>query len=342
MTRMYPHSRAAFIAASFLLLTTTAVGIAQGASPEFEFRANTIGDPDSITYQGLERFAKIVEKRSNGRVSIALHHSGALGDQVSGIEALQSGTLDFATVETPITTIDPVLGVTALPYVFRGREHVETVLYGFFDEWVEQRLVPKGLRVVSLMEGGFRHITNNVRPIYTPEDLEGITMRTPDSRLRIRTFEHYGADASPLPFPEVYTALQTGTFDGQENPVIWAKTTNFYEVQDYLSLTGHIYTATYVLMSEESYQELPQDLQLLVKQAGREAYEKTVEVGRAADTEVVEFLKEQGMEVNEANKEAFVEASEPIWDGWVSDLEPDDQKVANMLLRLIRAAGKAP
>lgn len=317
------------------------IGSAQ-AEATHTFRANTVGDENSITYQGLERFAQIVEARSDGDISFSLHHSGALGDQVGGIESLQAGTIDVATVETPIDVIDPVLGATALPYLFRDREHVEQVVDGFYRGWAEEQLLKHDLRLVSLLEGGFRHITNDVRPIETPSNLEGITMRTPDSRLRVRTFEEYGADASPLPFSELYTALQTGTFDGQENPIIWVKTQSFYEVQDYLSLTGHVYTMTYVLMSEESYQKLSEHQKQIVKQAGKEAGDYSVEVGRQADQEVVDFLKEKGMKVNKADVESFVEQSRPIWDEWVEDLDPENQKKARMLIDLVADAGNEP
>lgn len=325
------------------VLGTFLLGIgAIQAEATHSFRANTVGDKESITYKGLERFAEIVESRSDGDISFSLHHSGALGDQVGGIESLQAGTIDFATVETPIDTIDPVLGATALPYLFRDREHVQQVVDGFYRSWAEEQLAEHDLRLVSLLEGGFRHITNDVRPINKPSDLEGINMRTPDSRLRIRTFKEYGADASPLPFSELYTALQTGTFDGQENPIIWVKSQNFYEVQDYLSLTGHVYTMTYVLMSEDSYNELSDHQKQIVKQAGKEAGDYSVEVGREADQEVVDFLKEKGMEVNEADVESFVEKSKPVWDEWIKDLDSEDQERAKMLIDLVSEAGNEP
>lgn len=302
---------------------------------EFEFRANTVGNKESISYAGLEKLKAVVAARSGGRVKINLFASGALGDQVSGIESMQAGTLDIATVETPITGVDGILGVTALPYIFRDRAHVALVMDGPIGDWIEDRLAAKGLRVLGFMEGGFRQITNNVRPINTPADLKGVKMRTPGSKLRIKIFNHYGANASPLPFTELYTALQTRVFDGQENPIIWVKTTKFYEVQKYLSLTNHLYTVTYLLMSEKSFQKLPFDLQLLLQQAGSEAAAVSVEIGRRADSEIVEFLKGKGMEVNQADVQTFVEASRSIWKDWGNDMGEEAQK----LIQLISAAG---
>jgi len=302
---------------------------------EIRLRANVPGNEEGIAYLGAKRFADIVAERSGGKVAIKVFHSSALGDQVSSIESLQAGTLDIATVETPITTVDPVLGATALPYIFRGREHVAKALQGPAGEWIEKRLTAKGLRVIGFLEGGFRQITNNIRPIITPADLKGVKMRTPGSKLRIKIFNHYGANASPLPFKELYTALQTGVFDGQENPVIWAKTTKFYEVQKYLSITNHLYTVTYLLMSDKAYQKLPADMQALFKEAGREAAAYTVELGTKADSEIVDFLKAKGMKVNQADVGAFVQASSAIWDDWAKEQGED----ANTLIDMIARAG---
>lgn len=316
-----------------------AIGLASASATaqEFEFRANTVGNKDSIAYAGLQKLKQLVEARSDGAIKLNLFDSGALGDQVSGIESMQAGTLAIATVETPITTVDPMLGVTALPYIFRDREHVEMVMDGPVGDWIEARLAEKGLRVLGFTEGGFRQITNAVRPIYKPSDLEGVKMRTPDSKLRVKIFNHYGANASPLPFNELYTALQTGVFDGQENPVIWVKTTKFYEVQDYLSITNHLYTVTYVLMSEELFQELPKGLQLLMQQAGAEAAAHTVEIGRKADREIIDFLKDKGMKVNQADTQAFVKVSKPLWNEWAD--EQSDPEFARELIKVISTAG---
>ena len=328
-----------FSARVFGAVGVIALGVTVGAADaqQYEFRANTIGNKDSIAYAGLEKFKTLVEQRSEGAINVRLFDSGALGDQVSGIESMQSGTLSIATVETPITTVDPLMGVTALPYIFRDRDHVETVMDGPVGDLFERRLAEEGLRILGFMEGGFRQITNDTRPINKPSDLEGVKMRTPDSQLRVKIFNHYGANASPLPFNELYSALQTGVFDGQENPVIWVKTTKFFEVQDYLSITNHLYTVTYLLMSEEKYQELPQELQLLVQQAGADASQHTVRIGQKSEQEIIDFLKEKGMEVNEADVAAFQDKSTPLWDEWAA--EQSDPALARGLIDVISSAG---
>jgi len=320
-----------FVAALMGALTTVAISAAPLDAQEMTLRANAVGNEEGIAYLGMKRFSEIVEEKTGDNVDVKLFHSSALGDQVSSIESLQAGTLDIATVETPITTVDPALGATALPYIFTGRDHVAAALNGEAGKWIEERLAEKGLRVLGFMEGGFRQITNNVRPIVTPADLEGVKMRTPSSKLRINIFNSYGANASPLPFKELYTALQSGVFDGQENPVIWAKVTKFYEVQKYLSLTNHLYTVTYLLMSEDKFQQLDADTKAIFKEAGTAAAAYTAEVGKKADSEIVSFLEEEGMEVNKADTDAFVKASKPIWNEWAEESGGDAKKLIDLI-----------
>jgi len=314
-----------------LAVATTMAAAATSVAAEVKLRANVPGNQEGIAYLGAKHFADIVNERAGGKVTVKVFHSSSLGDQVSSLESMQAGTLDISTIETPITTIDSILGATALPYVFTGREHVAAAFNGPAGAWIEKRLAAKGLRVLGFMEGGFRQITNSVRPIVTPADLKGVKMRTPSSKLRIKIFNTYGANASPLPFKELYTALQTGVFDGQENPVIWAKSTKFYEVQKYLSITNHLYTVMYLLMSESAYQKLDADTQAILKQAGREATAYSVEVGIKADNEIVDFLKTKGMQVNQADIAAFVAASKPIWGDWATETGGDAQKLIDMI-----------
>lgn len=287
---------------------------------DFTLRANTIGAEQGIQMEGLRRFKEVVEERSGGRVAVQLHHSGALGDQEDNIESMQAGTLDIATIESPITTVDPLLGVLALPYMFRDREHVAAVLDGEIGAEIGERLREHDLVLLGFYEGGFRQITNNVRPIVVPGDLEGVKMRTPGSALRIKIFNHYGASAAPLPYAELYSALQTGVFDGQENPLVEITASRFYEVQRYLSISNHIYTAGFILMSEPLFSRMPADLQELLMEAGREAGLATVNFGREADESVVEIVKQRGMVVNEVDTQAFIEASRPIWNEATADL----------------------
>ncbi|QIE45515.1 TRAP transporter substrate-binding protein [Pseudohalocynthiibacter aestuariivivens] len=304
------------------------VGVAQ----ETKFRANMPGNEESIAYKSVERFDEVLQDLTDGNVALRLFANSALGDQESSLEALQTGLLDMATVETPITSVVPELGATALPYIFSSREHIAAAMDGEAGERIREMLAEKGLYVVAFLEGGFRQITNNVRPIVTPADLDGVKMRTPGSALRIKIFNHYGANASPLPFSELYSALQTGVYDGQENPVIWAKSQKFYEVQDYLSLTNHLYTVTYLLISKDKFDALSEEQQAAMIKAGDAAEAYSVELGMQADTEIVDHLKDQGMQVNEADIPAFTDASGAIWTEWAAEQGAKAQELIDLIV----------
>lgn len=316
------------LATSALCATFAVPSFAQ----EHSFRVSMPGNEESIAYLSVERFDEVLTELAGGAIELKLFPNSALGDQESSLESMQTGLLDMATIETPITSVEPVLGATALPYIFSGREHVKAAMDGEAGQMIEDMLAAKGLRVVAFLEGGFRQITNNVRPIATPADLDGVKMRTPGSALRIKIFNHYGANASPLPFSELYSALQTGVFDGQENPVIWAKSQRFYEVQEYLSITNHLYTVTYLLISEDKFQALTEEQQQAVMEAGEAAEAYSVELGIAADTEITEFLAEQGMKVNEADIPAFTEASAQIWEEWAAEQPAEAQALIDAIV----------
>jgi tripartite ATP-independent transporter DctP family solute receptor len=305
------------------------------AAQEFSFRAATIGAPGGIQEAALLRLKEVAEERSGGRIAISIATGGALGNQQENLESLQSGTLDIATIETPIVTLEPLLGVLALPYMFRDRAHVDAVMNGEVGDEIREMLREDGVEAIGFYEAGFRHITNNVRPINTPEDLRGVRMRTPESRQRIEIFTAWGADAAPLPYPELYAALQTGAFDGQENPLVEVKSSRFYEVQEYLSLTSHLYQSGYILMSADSFGNLSDDLKAVMIEAATEAYTASVAFGEAADSEVVELAKANGMEVNEADIDAFQAASEAIWVSQTAELG----EAATDLIAKVQAAG---
>jgi len=314
--------------ASFALGLGLAV---QVAAAELELRAATIGSQQGIQMAGLNALAAHVAEATNNSADIKLFHSGSLGDQVSNIEAIDTRLLDIATIETPITTIDEDMGILSLPYLFRDREHVSNVLSGEIGQELKDKLQKQGYRVIGFYEGGFRHITNNSHAIEKPEDLDGLRIRTPGSRQRVEMFNAYGANASPLPYPELYSALQTGVFDGQENPLVEVEASRFYEVQDYLSLSGHVYTVGFLLMNESRFQDLDASVQQALLEGGEQAFEATVNFGEQADQSVVELVKENGMEVNEVDTDAFIAASQPLWDSFTEGLS---QEARDMVQRI--------
>lgn len=324
-----------------LSLVLTGTMVVPASAADYTFRFANVDAPQSIGGHGMEVFAECVAEKSGGRVAVETFPSGALGDQTDNMESLQAGLLDFTKVISPIVNVEPLAAVFTLPYVFRDRQHVDRVMNGAVGTWLSDRLVGHGLRVLGYWEGGFRQITNNVRPISTPADLAGIKMRTPSDPTRILLFNELGANASALPWAEIYSALQTGVFDGQENPALYVEDAKLFEVQKYLSFTSHVYGVSYLLMSEEKYAELPNDLKLVMHQCGRISADATVAYGIKADEEAADFARGKGMEVNEADVNSFVEAATPLREKMLElVLKPEEIPTAQMLLDAISGAAE--
>jgi tripartite ATP-independent transporter DctP family solute receptor len=300
---------------------------AEGEAPVAEtitLKAGISINQDHPYYFGIERFAEIVNEKTDGRINVEIYHSGQLGGERDLIEGLRMGSVDMAAVSSaPVSSFVPKIAVFDLPYLFTSREMAYNVMDGpvgdmFFEELAAQKI--KGL---GWFENGFRDITNNKRPIYTPEDLKGIKIRVMESPVPIATFNVAGANPTPMAWGEVFTALQQGTIDAQENPLPVIYTQKLYEVQKYLSLTDHFYAPALFLMSGDMFDSLSADDQALFMEAAAEAtaYEREVSLQQAED--YVALCVDEGMEVNEVDKALFVEAMAPVYEQFEEELGKD-------------------
>jgi len=324
--------------AAYAACTAILAGSA-AADPEFKLKFANVDAPQSIGGHGTQVFADCVAERSQGRIEIQVFPSGALGGQSDNLESVRTNLLDITNVVSPIVTVDSLLSVFTLPYIFEDRAHVDRVMHGPVGDFVAERLLDRNIVVLGYWEAGFRQITNNVRPINTPADLEGIKIRTPSDPSRIILFDSLGASASALPWSEVYSALQTGVFDAQENPALYVEDASFYEVQKYLSFTSHVYGVSYLLMSKEAYSKLPPDLRVIARSCGQVSAEATVAYGEKADAEAFAKAESRGMEVNHADVAAFIEASRPLHPKMISAImSGEEAETAAQLLDLIQAS----
>jgi tripartite ATP-independent transporter DctP family solute receptor len=172
----------------------------------------------------------------------------------------------------------------------------------------------KGLRVIAVWENGYRHITNSKRPIKGPADLSGIKLRVPEGKWRVKMFQAYGANPSPMKFSELFTALQTGVMDGQENPFTQIYSAKLHEVQKFLSLSGHVYTPAYVTVGTRKWESLPADVRKVLEDTAKETQAFVYELAAKEEAELLGKIKAAGVQVNEVDKDAFVKASGPIYD----------------------------
>ena len=179
----------------------------------------------------------------------------------------------------------------------------------------------KGYHIVGYFENGFRHITNNTRPINVPADLEGVKLRTPKGAWRVKMFKLYGANPTPMAFSDVFTALKTGVIDGQENPYAQIASAKFQEVQKYLSITGHVYTPAYVLSSKKHFDKHPADVKKVLTDCGSSTQTLVYRKAASLEVELLDVIKAAGVQVNNADNAAFVKASKAVYDEFSSSVK---------------------
>ena len=288
---------------------------------------------DSLYHVGAEKFKELVEEKTEGKVTVELFSDGKLGHDKDLVEGMKLGTIQAGMIGVePLTNIAPKLKATNLPYIFADRETAYKVLDGEVgQEMVENLPSEQGVRILGYFENGFRNVTNSRNEILTPEDLKGLKIRTPDSPVSLAIFNALGANPTPMSFGELYTALEQGTVDGQENPLALIHSSKLYEVQEYVSLTGHIYSPMVLAISEKTYQDLGEELQKLVQEAADEAKEYERTVSEEQESELISALEAEGVKISEPDKTPIIEATKDV------HLEFDAEYGADFYERLIEA-----
>ncbi|WP_158774174.1 TRAP transporter substrate-binding protein [Cobetia sp. L2A1] len=264
---------------------------------------------------GANKFAELVDERSNGDITITVFSNGILGNDVNMTSMLQSGTLDFTVPSTAtLSSLNPDFNIVSLPFQFDDSDHADAVLDGEAGRALLASLDDKQLVALEYWENGFRHMTNSRRPIETLEDIKGLKIRTMQNALYIDLFNGLSANAVPMAVNELFTAMETRTVDGQENPYTVIDAKRFFEVQKYLSRTAHAYDAQVLVASRKFMQSLNDDQQQLIRTAARDATLYQREKSRAMNDELLSELQEK-MAVNvvpDAERVRMREALEPV------------------------------
>lgn len=243
-------------------------------------------------------FADEIAKRTQGRYKIAQYPNSALGGEVEMLKAVQLGTVNLAFITgAPLPNFVPDVGVFNIPFLFRDVAHAHAVLDGPIGQSYLEKFRAKDLVALAWGENGMRHITNSKHEIRTPEDLKGLKLRLPQSDVMLAGFKALGADVSPLAFPQLYGALQSGQFDGQENPIATIQSSKFYQVQKYLTLTGHVYDPAILFISIDDFDALSADDKKSFVEAARLAGEASRQFAAAAEAKGVSELAQEGMQV---------------------------------------------
>ena len=263
----------------------------------------------------IDTFAREVEARTNGRYKVQTFYAGALGAERESVEGVQLGTLDLTLTSTgPLPNFVPEVAILDIPFLFRDYAHARAVLDGPIGQDMLQKFPPKGMVALAWGENGFRHMTNSKRPVNVPDDLKGLKMRTMENPIHIQAYKQFGILPTPMAFTEVFTALQQGTVDGQENPLSVITAAKLDQVQKNLSLTGHVYSPAVILMNKAQWDKLS----AADKQAFLDAAKEAVKVNRARidddERKAVADLRAKGMAVVEnVDKAKFQATLAPVY-----------------------------
>lgn len=316
------------ISISILLLLMLATGCGNTTATEGSGKAEEKGEyvikfahvVSASTAKGkaAEKFKELLEERTDGQIKVEVFPDSQLGADREITEQMQSGTIQM---NAPFTGVLPAFvkqfEVFDLPFLFKDRDHVKRAVNGELGEIFNQHLEKQGLRALGYWDGGFKHLTNSKHTIQKPEDLDGLKMRVSQSPLLISQFQAMGAGGVSIDFAELYTALQTKTVDGQENPLSNIVSKKFYEVQDYLTLSAHGYMAYPLIISEQFYQTLPADLQKAVDEVAAEVTDWQWEQSAKDEEAYIKTIKESGIEITElsdSDKEAFIQATSGVYE----------------------------
>ena len=265
---------------------------------------------------GAREFARLVEEGTGGEVQVKVYDGGQLGKgERELLEGLQVGTLDLAVTATgPVSNFSENMGVVDLPFLFKSAEAVDTILDGPIGRELLDELEKAGIKGLSFYENGFRNFTNSKRPLLKPEDFKGLKFRTMENPVHLASVRQLGAQAVPMSWGEVYTSLQTGVIDGQENPIAIIYAFKLSEVQKYLSLTGHFYSPAPLTMSLNAFNKLTPEQQKVFLDAAIKAAAFERKQIRDNEAKQIEELKGQGMVIDTVDKDIFVEAMSPVYD----------------------------
>lgn len=255
---------------------------------------------DSPTGQATRYFAEQVGRLSDGKMKVKTYGNGALGSDEQMQNALIGGSQEMTFVSTaPLAGMVKEFGVFDLPFLFDNEKVADYVLDGAEGTKLLDKLTDKGLIGLLYWENGFRNITNSRHAISKAEDLDGIKLRVMQNQVALSVFKGLGANAIPMPFTELFTALETKTVDGQENPLSTIQTSKFYEVQPYLTISNHVYTPFVLLASKKWWDGLSGDEQDVLREAAKDAQKFQRKTSREGTVAALAYLKKQGVEVSE-------------------------------------------
>ncbi len=292
----------------FLLLITACT--ARKEEGTFTFKLGHLANEEHVWHQSALHFADLVSEKSQGKVTIKVYPNEQLGSETDNLTGILAGTMDMTITGETLQNYVEEAALVAVPYMIDDTTHLQRVAGGPIGKKIEEKITGVGFRPVAWFQRGARELTSN-QPVRKPEDLQGMILRVPNVPLFINTWQALGAKATPMAFSEVFTALQQGTIQAQENPLSLIHSAAFFEVQDYVNLTDHVIGWVYLVIGEKQFQKLPEDLQKAVLEAGKEMQQYHDQLFLEQQKIYENKLKEAGMEFIEVDKAAFRQKALP-------------------------------
>ncbi|WP_461208303.1 TRAP transporter substrate-binding protein [Desulfocurvus sp. DL9XJH121] len=323
-----------------LLVALLALVVVCAAAPAmaktYKLRVATVVSPVHPWISGMEFMAQELDKRSNGEVKMTISHSSVLGSDQTTIDEMRMGTVDMVVGGvTAVSSFVPEYALLSIPYLFKDYDAFKKATAAdspmvkmYQGLYAEHKL---GLKLLGLTGGGLRNVSNNLRPIVTPADMQGMKMRVPSNPLLTKIWGATGAIPSPLPWKEIYSAVQTGVVNCFDSSVSGYYGSRYYEVAPYMSLTGHQFMVSHLSMSEVSWKRLPEKFQKLVAEVAAEACVKITELAEEGDNAKIKTMAEKhGVKVNEVDKESFLKLYRPLQDELASD-KPHGKEILDII-----------
>ncbi len=274
---------------------------------------------------GSTTFCDEIEKGTTGRYKCQQFPNSALGGEREQIEAVQLGTQDLVNTSTgPLGNFVPEVKIVDIPFLFRDYDHARKVMDGPIGQDLSKKMEAKGLINLAWTENGFRHMTNSKRAINQASDAAGLKMRTMENKVHMDGYKTFGILPTPMPFPELFTALQQGTVDGQENPIPVILSSKFSQVQKHLSLTGHVYSPAALILSPAVWNKLSAEDKKVFLEAGKKAAAaQRKKVNDDENTGIAQLEKDGMQVVKQVNGESFRKAVAPAYAGYAKEFGAD-------------------
>lgn len=316
------------------LLVATLFFFSNNALAATKIKLGVVTKPGSAQNIAAEKFKELIEQRSNGALHVKVYHSASLGNETEILQQVQMNTIQMAIVTGgPFDTFAPITRVINYPFLFKDNAQADKILDGPLGGEILKSLESSGFKALSFSENGFRNLTNSKHPVKSPDDIKGLKVRVMASAIHKTIWNALGANPTPMPWP-IYTELEQGVIDGQENPLWVMEVYKFYEIQNYLSLTRHVYSYHIDVASLKWWKTLNKNNQDMVQKAMYDAAVFQRQENRSKDADRLKLLKEKGMQVVENPDIAAFRAK-------VADLKDmdlyKDPKVKGMLLRMMEA-----